>query len=147
MYGARIERESADVEASKEKIEAKRALLDEAAGVAKEKDNAKARSLLTNIQRRWDEIGRVFPRDTERGLDDQLRKVETALKAREDEDWKRNNPETKARQNDMTSQLQDAITKLEDELTAAEATKDKAAIAQAKDALDARKSWLRALGG
>ncbi|AZS43810.1 hypothetical protein BWL13_01383 [Microbacterium oleivorans] len=147
LYGARIERESADVEASKEKIEAKRALLDEAAGVAKEKDNAKARSLLTNIQRRWDEIGRVFPRDTERGLDDQLRKVETALKAREDEDWKRNNPETKARQNDMTSQLQDAITKLEDELTAAEATKDKAAIAQAKDALDARKSWLRALGG
>lgn len=147
LYGARIERENADVEASKEKIEAKRALLDEAAAVAKEKDNAKARTLLTNIQRRWDEIGRVFPRDTERGLDDQLRKVETALKSREDEDWKRNNPETKARQNDMTSQLQDAISKLEDELTAAEATKDKAAIAKAKDALEARKGWLRALGG
>ncbi|CAL4859737.1 DUF349 domain-containing protein [Microbacterium sp. MM2322] len=147
LYGARTERESADVEASKDKIDAKRALLEEAAGVAKEKDNAKARSLLTNIQRRWDEIGRVFPRDTERGLDDQLRKVETALKAREDEDWKRNNPETKARQNDMTSQLQDAITKLEDELTAAEATKDASAIAKAKDALEARKSWLRALGG
>lgn len=147
LYGARIERENADVEASKEKIEAKRALLDEAAGVAKEKDNAKARALLTNIQRQWDEIGRVFPRDTERGLDDQLRKVETALKAREDEDWKRNNPETKARQNDMTSQLQDAISKLEDELAAAEASKDKTAIAKAKDALEARKGWLRALGG
>ena len=147
LYGARIERENADVEASKEKIEAKRALLDEAAGVAKEKDNGKARALLTNIQRQWDEIGRVFPRDTERGLDDQLRKVETALKAREDEDWKRNNPETKARQNDMTSQLQDAISKLEDELAAAEASKDKAAIAKAKDALEARKGWLRALGG
>ncbi|MDT3331316.1 DUF349 domain-containing protein [Microbacterium sp. KSW-18] len=147
LYGARIERENADVEASKEKIEAKRALLDEAAAVAKEKDNAKARTLLTNIQRRWDEIGRVFPRDTERGLDDQLRKVETTLKSREDEDWKRNNPETKARQNDMTSQLQDAITKLEEELAAAEDTKDKAAIAKAKDALEARKGWLRALGG
>ena len=147
LYGARIERENADVEASKDKIDAKRALLDEAAAVAKEKDNAKARTLLTNIQRRWDEIGRVFPRDTERGLDDQLRKVETALKSREDEDWKRNNPETKARQNDMTSQLQDAITKLEEELAAAEATKDKAAIAKAKDALEARKGWLRALGG
>nr|WP_065572187.1 DUF349 domain-containing protein [Microbacterium oleivorans] len=147
LYGARIERENADVEASKDKIDAKRALLDEAAAVAKEKDNAKARTLLTNIQRRWDEIGRVFPRDTERGLDDQLRKVETALKSREDEDWKRNNPETKARQNDMTSQLQDAITKLEDELAAAEATKDKSAIAKAKDALEARKGWLRALGG
>ncbi|WP_439958022.1 DUF349 domain-containing protein [Microbacterium oleivorans] len=147
LYGARIERENADVEASKEKIEAKRALLEEAAGVAKEKDNTKARTLLTNIQRQWDEIGRVFPRETERGLDDQLRKVENALKAREDEDWKRNNPETKARQNDMTSQLQDAISKLEGELAAAEASKDKAAIAKAKDALEARKGWLRALGG
>lgn len=147
LYSARSEREHADAEASKEKIEAKRALIEEAAGVAKEKDNAKARSLLTNIQRRWDEIGRIFPRDAERALDDQLRKVENALKAREDEDWKRNNPETKARQNDMTSQLQDAIAKLEEELAAAEASKDKAAIAKAKDALDARKGWLRALGG
>ncbi|MFS0867424.1 DUF349 domain-containing protein [Microbacterium sp. 179-B 1A2 NHS] len=147
LYSARIDREAADVEASKEKIDAKRALLDEAAAVPKERDIAKARAVLTGIQRRWDEIGRVFPRDTERGLDDQLRKVETSLKQREDEDWKRNNPETKARQNDMTSQLQDAITKLEDELAAAEAGGDKAAIAQAKDALEARKGWLRALGG
>ena len=147
LYGARVERETADVEASKEKIEAKRALLDQAAGVARESDNTKARALLTGIQRTWDEIGRIFPREAERGLDDQLRKIESALKQREDEDWKRNNPETKARQNDMTSQLQDAITKLEEELAAAEATKDKAAIAKAKDALEARKGWLRALGG
>jgi hypothetical protein len=147
LYGARVEREAADTEASKEKIEAKRALLDEAAAVAKESDNAKARALLTGLQRKWDEIGRIFPREAERGLDDQLRKVETSLKQREDEAWKRDNPETKARQNDMTSQLQDAITKLESELAAAEATKNKAAIAKAKDALEARKGWLRALGG
>lgn len=147
LYAARVDREHADAEASKEKIDAKRALLDEAAAVGREKDNAKARQLLTAIQRRWDEIGRIFPRDAERGLDDQLRKIENALKSREDEDWKRNNPETKARQNDMTSQLQDAITKLEDDLAVAEASKDKAAIAKAKDALEARKGWLRALGG
>ncbi|MCK6080712.1 DUF349 domain-containing protein [Microbacterium sp. EYE_5] len=147
LYAARVDREHADAEASKEKIDAKRALLDEAAAVGREKDNAKARQLLTAIQRRWDEIGRIFPRDAERGLDDQLRKIENALKSREDEDWKRNNPETKARQNDMTSQLQDAITKLEEDLAAAEASKDKAAIAKAKDALEARKGWLRALGG
>lgn len=147
LYGARIERESADAEASKEKIEAKRALLEQAAPIARESDTAKARAALTAIQRQWDEIGRIFPREAERGLDDQLRKIENAVKQREDEDWKRNNPETKARQNDMTSQLQDAITKLEEELAAAEAGGDKAAIAKAKDALEARKGWLRALGG
>ena len=147
LYGARSERENADAEASKEKIVAKRELLEEAASVASEKDIVEARKILTGIQRRWDEIGRVYPRDTERGLDDQLRRVETALKQREDEDWKRNNPETKARQSDMAQQLQDAITKLEQELAAAEATGDARKIATAKDALEARRGWLRALGG
>lgn len=147
LYGARAEREHADAEASKEKIEAKRALLAEAAAVPKEKDTAKARALLTGIQRRWDDIGRVFPREAERGLDDDLRKIEQGLKAREDADWKSNNPETKARQNDMTQQLHDAIAKLEDEVEAAKKTKDKAKIAKAEEALAARKAWLSALGG
>src|SRR5690606_5692782 len=100
LYGARIEREQEEVEASKEKIAAKRELLVEAAAIAKEKNTGKARSMLTGIQRRWDDIGRVFPRDVERGLDDDLRKIEQGVKAREESDWKSNNPETKARQND-----------------------------------------------
>jgi hypothetical protein len=147
LYAARAEREQADTEASKEKIEAKRALLAEAGAVPKEKDAAKARALLTGIQRRWDEIGRIFPRDAERGLDDELRKIEQGLKSREDADWKSNNPETKARQNDMTQQLVDAIAKLEEEVTAARATNDKSKIAKAEEALSARKAWLKALGG
>ncbi|MGV9193033.1 DUF349 domain-containing protein [Microbacterium sp. MC2] len=147
LYAARADRENAEIEASKEKIDAKKELLTEAGAIAKEKDTAKARSLLTGIQRRWDDIGRVFPRDVERGLDDQLRKIEQAVKAREDAEWKSNNPETKARQNDMTSQLHEAIAKLEAELAEAEKSKDKSRIAQAKDALEARRGWLKALGG
>ncbi len=147
LYGARVEREAADAEASREKIEAKRALLDEAKAVGDERDIAKARSILTGIQRQWDEIGRIFPRDAERSLDDELRRIENALRGREDADWKRNDPEQKARANDMTRQLTDAIQKLEDELAAAKKSGDKKAIAQASDALEARKSWLKALGG
>ncbi|MGX5771178.1 DUF349 domain-containing protein [Microbacterium trichothecenolyticum] len=147
LYGARIEREAADAEASREKIELKRALLDEAKAVGDERDIAKARSILTGIQRRWDEIGRIFPRDTERSLDDELRRVENALRSREDADWKRNDPEQKARANDMTRQLNDAIQKLEDELEAAKKSGDKKAIANATDALEARRTWLKALGG
>ncbi|MFT4214199.1 MAG: DUF349 domain-containing protein [Microbacterium sp.] len=147
LYAARAGREQAEAEESREKIEAKRALLVEAAAVPKEKDTAKARALLTGIQRRWDEIGRIFPRDAERSLDDDLRKIEQGVKAREDTEWKSNNPETKARHNDMTQQLRDAIVKLEAELDAAKKSGDEGKIAKAKDALDARTAWLKALGG
>jgi hypothetical protein len=147
LYSARGEREAADAEASREKIESKRALLEEARVVADERDLVKARSALTAIQRQWDDIGRVFPRDKERVLDDDLRKIEQALRSREEIDWKRNNPETKARANDMTRQLTEAIEKLEDELAAAKASGDKASIAKASEALDARRAWLNALGG
>ncbi|SDC82468.1 protein of unknown function [Microbacterium enclense] len=147
LYGARIERESAENEASKEKIEQKRALLEEAAPIVDEKNLATARQRLTAIQRQWDEIGRIFPRDKERALDDELRKIEQSVRTREDADWKRNDPEQKARANDMTRQLTDAIDKLEAELADAEARGDKRAAAQAQEALEARRTWLRALGG
>ncbi|MFB9646435.1 DUF349 domain-containing protein [Microbacterium terregens] len=147
LYSARGAREAADEEESREKIDAKRALLDEARAVADERDLVKARSALTAVQRRWDDIGRVFPRDKERVLDDDLRRIETALRTREETDWKRNNPETKARANDMTRQLTEAIAKLEDELVTAEKSGDKAAIANATEALEARRAWLNALGG
>ena len=147
LYGARIEREAADAEASREKIDLKRALLEEAKVVADERDIAKARATLTGVQRRWDEVGRIFPRDAERALDDELRRIETALRSREEADWKRNDPEQKARANDMTRQLTDAIQKLEDELEAAKKSGDKKAIANATDALEARRAWLKALGG
>ncbi|WP_159498671.1 DUF349 domain-containing protein [Microbacterium sp. 18062] len=147
LYGARIERESVEAEESKERIEAKRALLERARPIVDVVDLASARRQLTAIQREWDEIGRIFPRDKERGLDDDLRKIEQSVRAREDTDWKRNDPETTARANDMTRQLTDAIDKLEAELADAEKRKDARAIATARDALETRKAWLRAIGG
>ncbi len=147
LYSARTDREAADAEESREKIDAKRALLEEARSIPDERDLAKARSALTAIQRQWDEIGRIFPRDKERALDDDLRKIETSIRGREEADWKRNNPETKARANDMTRQLTDAIEKLETELAAAEKSGNASAIAKATEALNARRAWLSALGG
>ena len=47
----------------------------------------------------------------------------------------------------MTRQLTEAIQKLEDELAAAKKSGDKAKIAKATEALDARRAWLTALGG
>ncbi|GAA1693306.1 DUF349 domain-containing protein [Microbacterium sediminicola] len=147
LYGARSAREAAEVEASKEKIDAKRALLTDAGAIRDEKDVAKARAALTKIQRAWDDIGRVFPREQERSLDDELRKIEILVRDRESAEWTRTNPETTARADDMTRQLHAAIEKLEADLSAATARKDAGAIRQANEALEARRAWLRALGG
>ncbi|MGM7665807.1 DUF349 domain-containing protein [Microbacterium sp. A93] len=147
LYSARAEQSAAEEAESAPKIEAKKALIEEAKAVADESNIKQARALLTRIQTQWDEIGRVLPRDTDRTLDDKLRVIEQALKSREEVDWKRNNPETKARANDMSQKLLDAIEKLETEKAAAEKAGDKRAAKEAADALDARKAWLNALEG
>ena len=146
LYAARAEQSAAEEADSAPKIEARTALLEQAKAVADESNIKRARALLTNIQRQWDEVGRIFPRDKERALDDKLRVIEQALKAREDVDWKKNNPETKARVGDMSQQLLDAIEKLEAEKAAAEKAGDKKAAAEAAEALEARRTWLNALG-
>lgn len=147
LYAARAELSAAEEAESGPKIESKKALLEDAKAVADESNIKQARALLTRIQQQWDEIGRVFPREKERALDDKLRVIEQGLKSREEVDWKRNNPETKARANDMSQQLLDAIEKLEAEKNAAEKAGDKKAAKEAADALDARKAWLSALEG
>ncbi len=147
LYAARAEQSAAEEAESAPRIEAREALLVEAKAVADERDLKRARALLTRIQRQWDEVGRIFPREKERALDDRLRTIEQALKSREDVDWKKNNPETKARANDMSSQLLEAIEKLEAELAAAEKAGDAKAVKEATEALSARRAWLNALGG
>lgn len=146
LYAARAEQSAAEEAESGPRIEAREALLEQAKAVADEPNIKRARALLTRIQREWDEVGRIFPRERERALDDRLRGIEQALKGREDVDWKRNNPETKARAGDMSRQLLDAIEKLESELAAAEKAKNTKAIKEAKEALEARRAWLNALG-
>ncbi|WP_110588902.1 DUF349 domain-containing protein [Microbacterium suaedae] len=146
LYQARAERSAEEEAESAPRIEEREALLEEAKQVSDITDLKKARQVLTGIQRRWDEVGRIFPRDVERDLDGRMRKIEQALKDREDVDWKRNNPETKARANDMESQLRESLEGFERDLEAARAAGDDKAAREAQEAIDARTAWLRAIG-
>ncbi|MBP2435525.1 DUF349 domain-containing protein [Microbacterium amylolyticum] len=146
LYRAREERSLEEQAESAPRIVAREALLTEAAAVADIADIKKARQVLTDIQRKWDEVGQIFPRETERDLDGRMRKIELALKDREDVDWKRNNPETKARANDMETQLRESIAEYEAERERAEAAGDSRAAAEAQEAIEARTAWLRAIG-
>ncbi|SFN87646.1 DUF349 domain-containing protein [Mycetocola miduiensis] len=144
IYAAKSEVDARDNAEFQGNLEAKLALLEEAEPLLAETDRDKVRSTLADIQRRWDDIGKV-PRDQVKNVEDRLRKVEQHLRTMDDDHWKRNNPETKARTEGLAGQLNAAIAKLEHELQEAKASGDQARITEATDALEARKLWLNAL--
>ncbi|QIV85657.1 DUF349 domain-containing protein [Glutamicibacter mishrai] len=122
----------------------KEALLEEARALLPIKDLATAKAKLDSIRDRWEAAGKV-PRNDLQRIESALRQVEDAVKGAEDEQWRRSNPETKARSNSMLSQLQDTIAALEEDLAAAQAKGNAKQIAAAQEALDARRMWLNTL--
>ncbi|MHA6694692.1 DUF349 domain-containing protein [Homoserinimonas sp. A520] len=145
LYSAKSEVDAKDNEEFAANLDLKLALLAEAEPLLTETDRSKARNALASIQTRWDQVGKV-PRDKVKSVEDRLRKVETAVRKLDDEHWQKNNPERQARSEGLASQLHDAIAKLEEELAAARASGDAKRIAEAQEALDARKAWLGAIG-
>ncbi len=144
LYGAKAEIDARDNAEFSANLEKKLALLDEAEPLLSATDRDAARSTLADIQRRWDEAGKV-PRDKVKSVEDRMRKVEAAVRKLDDDFWQKNSPEKKARSQGLASQLEEAIAKLEKELADARTGGDKKAIASAEEALEARKAWLGAI--
>ncbi|AYG04957.1 DUF349 domain-containing protein [Gryllotalpicola protaetiae] len=144
IYAAKAEADTIENEEYSANLDAKLALLAEAEPLAGESDRDVAKAKLLDIQRRWDEIGRV-PREQVRPIEDRLRRVEAAVRKLDEEHWRANNPEKQARSAGLAAQLTEAIERLESELADAQASGDTKAIADAQEAIDARKAWLNAL--
>ena len=145
LYSAKSEIDAADNVEFEANLALKLELLAEAEPLLTATDRVKAKEAILSIQRRWDAIGKV-PRDKVKPIEDRLRKVETHVRKLDEDHWQKSNPEKQARTDGFSSQLLDAIAKLERELEDAKASKDKKKIADAQEALDARKLWLNALG-
>ncbi len=145
LYAVKSEVEAQDNEEFSANLVLKLELLTEAETLLTTSDRNAGRDTLTVIQRKWDEIGKV-PRDQVKPIEDRLRKVEAVVRKLDDDHWKRNNPETKARTEGLAGQLNDAIAKLEAELVAAQKGQNARAIKDATEALEARKAWLKAIG-
>ncbi len=122
----------------------KEALLAEANELLPIKDLTAAKKALQSIRDRWEEAGKV-PRADMGRIEAGLRKVEDAVRQAEDENWKRSNPETKARTNSALTQLEAAIAGLKDDLAKAEKAGDERKIKAAQEALEARQAWLEQL--
>ena len=121
--------------------QAKQKLLAEAEALLPIRDAAAARASYRDILHRWSAIGRV-PRDAIRPLESRLRAVENAIKAADDERWRRTNPEAKARAADTAAKLQAQIAALEERAAQAEARGDHLAAREATASADTYREWL-----
>ncbi len=144
LYSAKSEIDAKDDVEFGANLELKLELLTEAEPLIAETDRVKAKEALLSIQKRWDKIGKV-PRDQVKVVEDRLRKVETAVRKLDEDHWQKSNPERQQRSDGFLDQLNEAIAKLENELAMAKVGGDAKKVAEAQEALDARKAWLGAL--
>ncbi|MFJ3957858.1 DUF349 domain-containing protein [Arthrobacter sp. NPDC090010] len=119
----------------------KEQLLLEAQELVPVSDLAAAKKSLQSIRDRWEEAGRV-PRADMGRIEAAMRRVEDSVREAEEENWRRSDPEAKARSTSMIEQLEATIAGLRDDLSVAESKGDARAIKTAQDALAARQQWL-----
>jgi len=93
------------------------------------------------IAERWDAAGKV-PRARIKELENGIRRVEQAIKAAEDEQWRRSDPEKSARADDMITKLEAAIADVEADLDKARSAGDTKKIASLEENLESRRAFL-----
>ena len=141
FFAARSEVLDAKDKELREHVVVKEQLLAEAEKLLPVTDARGARATLRGIQERWERAGAV-PRDSQDRLEGGLRKIEETVRKAEDSHWRRTNPEALSRARGTVEQIRTAITQLEGQLAKAETKGDQRAQQQAREAIDARKSWL-----
>lgn len=119
----------------------KEALIAEAQALLPVKDLNTAKKALQGIRDRWEEAGKV-PRDDMQRVEAGLRKVEDAVRAADEDNWRRSDPEAKARTSSALSQLEATIAGLQEDLEKAQKAGDARKVAKATEALAARELWL-----
>jgi hypothetical protein len=122
-------------------LEAKEALLAEGERLLPITDLAAAKAAYRDLLRRWAAIGKV-PRESIRSLENRLRAIENAIKTAEEDRWRRNNPETRARAEDTAAKLEAQIEALEQRAASAAARGDHRAAREAANSAATYREWL-----
>ena len=78
-------------------------------------DLKSAREQLAKINQEWSKFGRV-PRDKVKELDSRMGKIESSIRQKEEEEWRRTDPESQHRSNSLIEQLEKAIADIEAEI-------------------------------
>jgi hypothetical protein len=123
FFGARDAANAALDEEFAANAAVKEQILVEAEALVPVTDLEAAKKTFRELADRWDAAGKV-PRDRMKELEGRIRKVEQAIRAVEDEQWSRSDPEKSARADDMIAKLEAGIAETRARLDKANAAGD-----------------------
>ncbi|MFB6961774.1 DUF349 domain-containing protein [Streptomyces sp. NPDC056309] len=103
-----------------ENLKLKEELAGEAEKLLPITDLKAARAAFRSINERWETIGHV-PRDARPRVEGRMHTVDRAIQEAEEAEWRRTNPEARARAEGLTGQLQAAVDKLRGQIEQARA--------------------------
>ena len=141
FFKARQEKDAKENAELTANLKVKEELAAQAEALLPIKDIKAAKRALRPIQDRWEAVGYV-PRNAMRRIEGRMRAVEEAIREAERNEWRRTDPETKARAEGLAGQLEASIADLEAKLEKAKAEGKAKAIAEHEAALNARRAWL-----
>ncbi|MFJ5723562.1 DUF349 domain-containing protein [Streptomyces sp. NPDC093149] len=124
-----------------ENLKLKEELAVEAEKLVPVKDLKAARAAFRAINERWEAIGHV-PRDARPKVEGRMHAVERALQEAEESEWRRTNPEARARAAGLTGQLQAAVDKLRTQIDTARASGNNARADKLAKELEGRQALL-----
>ncbi|MCX4662678.1 DUF349 domain-containing protein [Streptomyces sp. SID4919] len=124
-----------------ENLKVKEGLVEEAEKLVPVGDLKSARAAFRSINERWEAVGHV-PRDARPRVEGRMQAVERALAESEETEWRRTNPEARARAEGLTGQLQAAVDKLRGQAEAARAQGNNAKADKLERELEGRQALL-----
>ncbi|NUL04469.1 DUF349 domain-containing protein [Streptomyces lunaelactis] len=124
-----------------ENLKLKEELATEAEKLLPVTDLKAARAAFRSLNERWEAIGHV-PRDARPKVEGRMHTVERALQETEENEWRRSNPEARARAAGLTGQLQAAVDKLRGQIDTARAAGNNAKADKLAKELEGRQALL-----
>ncbi|MDJ0381046.1 DUF349 domain-containing protein [Streptomyces sp. G-G2] len=124
-----------------ENLKLKEELADEAEKLLPITDLKAARAAFRSLNERWEAVGHV-PRDARPKVEGRMHTVERALQESEETEWRRTNPEARARAAGLTGQLQAAVDKLRGQIDVARAAGNNAKADKLARELEGRQALL-----
>ncbi|MET7364891.1 DUF349 domain-containing protein [Streptomyces sp. NPDC005566] len=124
-----------------ENLKLKEQLAVEAEKLVPVTDLKAARAAFRSVNERWEAVGHV-PRDARPKVEGRMHAVEKALQEAEESEWRRTNPEARARAEGLTGQLQAAVDKLRTQIDTARASGNNARADKLSRELEGRQALL-----
>ncbi|WP_030541969.1 DUF349 domain-containing protein [Streptomyces albus] len=141
FFQARSEAFSERDAEQRENLTRKEELAAEAEKLLPVTDLKAARAAFRSVNERWEAIGHV-PRDARPKIEGRMHAVERAIQEAEEAEWRRTNPEARARAEGLTGQLQAAVDKLRGQVDAARAAGNNAKADKLTKELEGRQALL-----